>query len=70
MLDRNEWVIVRWRNEHAHLEPHEREGLPEYDLLIRKRYQWEAQKLSYRWEYVAKGLTKEEADAYTKLFKE
>ena len=58
MLDREEWCIVKFYGE---LGP---------DLLIRKRYQWEAQRLSHQWEYVAEGLTKEEADAYTKLFKE
>jgi hypothetical protein len=38
------------------------------DLLIRRKYQWDAQRLRHRWEYVAEGLTKEQAMQFIKLF--
>ena len=74
MLDKEEWCIVKYHNEWSHLNPWERQGRPQYDLLVRKVYQWEAQaKLypPYKWEYVARGFkSKEEALKYVKLFKE
>lgn len=65
MLDKEEWCIVRYRNT---AEDRERD----YDLLVRKRYQWEAigQHLQGRWEYVARGLTEKQATEYRNLFKE
>ena len=57
MLDRDEWVIVRWWDG---------------GLLIRKRYQWEptSRHNPHKWSYVATGLTEKEADNYRKLLKE
>jgi hypothetical protein len=57
MLDEEEWCIVRWHDD---------------GLLIRKVYQWEAQAKHYRhkWEYLARGLTEQQAKDYQKLFKE
>lgn len=57
MLDEEEWCIVRWHDG---------------ELLVRKKYQWEAQGSYYRhkWEYLARGLTEQQAKDYEKLFKE
>lgn len=58
MLDRNEWVIVHW--------------FPDGGLLVRCRWQWEqvARNYSHKWEYTTTGLTKQEAENYSKLLKE
>jgi hypothetical protein len=65
MLDKEEWCIVRYVCDN---EP--RKG--EVDILIHKQYQWEAQGSYYRhkWEYLARGLTEQQAKDYEKLFKE
>jgi hypothetical protein len=59
MLEKNthDWCIVRWHDG---------------ELLVRKKYQWEAQGDHYRhkWEYLARGLTEQQAKDYQKLFKE
>lgn len=73
MLDKEEWCIVRYRNTYAHLKEHEKKRLPEYDLLIRKAYQWEmvGHHLQGRWEIVARGFkSNEEALQFVNLFKE
>jgi hypothetical protein len=38
------------------------------DLLIRRKYQWDAQTLKHQWEYLAEGLTEEQAMKFIKLF--
>ena len=65
MLDKEEWCIVRYRNTSPQRER-------DYDLLARRRYQWEAvgQHLQNKWEYAARGLTEKQATEYSKLFKE
>lgn len=71
MLDKEEWAVIRYHNEYAHLEPHEKEGRPEYELLIRKVYQWEAQyvHINQKWEYVMRGLkSNEEAIEFVNKF--
>ena len=42
------------------------------ELLVRKKYQWEAQAkhYSHKWEYVAKKLTERQATNFQSLFKE
>jgi hypothetical protein len=59
MLEKNthEWCIVRWHDG---------------EVLVRKKYQWEAQAKHYlhKWEYIAKKLTERQAIEYSKLFKE
>ena len=57
MLEKDDWCIVRWHNG---------------ELMVRRHYQWYAQALHYRhkWEYLARGLTEQQAMEYSKLFKE
>ncbi len=58
MLEKkDEWCIVRWWDG---------------DLLVYRKYQWEAQGGHYRhkWEYIAEGLTHKKAMEFKKLFKE
>lgn len=63
MLDKEEWCIVRYYNKDP-------DRKADYDLLVRRMYQWEAQHLQGRWEVVARGLTEKQATEYSKLFKE
>lgn len=79
MLDRKEddWCIVKFKNEYDHLTVKEKTGLPQYDLLVVRRYQWEPQgnNYQYKWEYVAEGIESNELACewvrkYEKLLKE
>ena len=73
MLDEEEWCIVKYHNEWLHLEPEQREGKPEYDLLVRKTYQWEAvhKHLANKSEVIARGFkSNEEALKFVCLYKE
>ena len=74
MLDKEEWCIVRYRNTDTDYDNAGNEIPPKrpYDLLIRRRYQWEASPTSrHKWEYVATGLkSNEEALKWACLFKE
>lgn len=72
MLDEEEWCIVRYRNEWLHLEPEQRVGRPQYDLLVRKVYQWQAvgSHLQSQWAIVARGFkSNEEALKFVCLYK-
>ena len=59
MLDeeKDDWCIVRYKDG---------------DMLIRREYQWAPQANNYRgnWEYMAKGLSWEQANKFVVLFKE
>lgn len=56
-VDVNEWCIVRYENDDGST-----------DTLVRRKYQWEAQRLKNKWEYVAEGLTQKQAMEFNKLF--
>jgi hypothetical protein len=60
----DEWCIVKYHNRNYEENPNK----PEYDLLVRRVYQWEAQRLNGEWEYLAKGLTEKQAMEFNKLF--
>jgi hypothetical protein len=65
-MNKEEWCIVRYVCQN---EP--RRG--EVDILIRKRYQWEATGKYYqhKWEYLATGFnSNEDALQWVSLFKE
>lgn len=53
----DDWCIVGFRNDDG-----------SRDLLIRRKYQWNAQTLKHRWEYLAEGLTLAKAMEFIKLF--
>ena len=53
----DDWCIVGFRNDDG-----------SKDLFIRRKYQWDAQRLKHRWEYVAEGLTHAKAMEFIKLF--
>ena len=60
MLDEiqlNKWAIVRYYNKDGSI-----------DTFIRKQYQWDAQKLQSKWEYLATGLSLEQAQEFIRLF--
>ena len=61
--DQQEWVIVKYYNTDS-------DRVTDYDILIRKKYHWDAQRLDGRWEYLAFGLTHKQATDFVKLFKE
>ena len=64
MLDKEEWCIVRYHNTSP-------DRKRDYDLIVRKVYQWDAQNLRSNWEYVARGFkSNEEALQWVNLFKE
>lgn len=52
-----DWCIVGFTNDDG-----------SRDLLIRRKYQWDAQRLKHRWEYLAEGLTLAKAMEFAKLF--
>lgn len=56
-MEEDDWCIVGFTNDDG-----------SRDLLIRRKYQWDAQRLKHRWEYLAEGLTKEQAMQFIKLF--
>ena len=56
-LPRAEWCIVRYIHKDGST-----------DILIRLKYQWAAQRLNNKWEYVAEGLTRKQAMEFAKLF--
>lgn len=47
-----------------------RHGEDNSTVLVRKKYQWEAGNYNTHWEYLAEGLTEEQAKQYEKLLKE
>jgi hypothetical protein len=51
----DDWCIVRWHDG---------------DLLIRREYQWfaHAKNYTYKWKYVAKNLTAQQAQEFSFLF--
>jgi hypothetical protein len=56
-IDKNEWCIVQFQNTDGSIH-----------TLVRRKYQWEAQNLENKWEYVAEGLTEKQAMEFNKLF--
>lgn len=56
-VDKEEWCIVKYYNKDGST-----------NVLIRKKYQWAAQKLDGKWEYLAEELTKQQAMEFNKLF--
>ena len=59
MVDKGEWCIVKYYHNNG-----------KTSLLVRKKYQWEAGNYNTHWEYLAEGLTEEQAKQYEKLLKE
>jgi hypothetical protein len=57
MLDGDDWCLVQWHDHDS--------------VMVRRKYQWEAQGKHYphKWKYIAEGLTAEQAENYSKLFK-
>ena len=56
-LEGDDWCITGFTNDDGSKE-----------LLIRRKYQWEAQILKRKWEYLAEGLTEKQARKFAKLF--
>ena len=56
-LEGDDWCITGFTNDDGSKE-----------LLIRRKYQWEAQILKRKWEYLAEGLTHAKAMEFIKLF--
>ena len=56
-VNKDEWCIVQYHNEDGST-----------SVLIRKKYQWDAQRLNQPWKYVAEGLTEKQAMEFNKLF--
>jgi hypothetical protein len=56
-MEEDDWCIVGFTNDDG-----------SRDLLIRRKYQWDAQRLKHRWEYLAEGLTLAKAMEFAKLF--
>ena len=61
--DLDEWAIVNYYNTDSDRET-------DYNILIRKKYHWDAQRLDGHWEYLATGLTHKQAMEFAKLFKD
>jgi len=53
----DDWCIVGFRNDDG-----------SRDLLIRRKYQWDAQTVKRQWECLAEGLTHAKAMEFIKLF--
>jgi hypothetical protein len=56
-IPKDEWCIVQYQNTDGSIH-----------TLVRRKYQWEAQNLENKWEYVAEGLTEKQAMEFNKLF--
>lgn len=56
-IPKDEWCIVQYENKDG-----------SKHLLIRLKYQWDAQRLKSKWEYAADGLTHAKAMEFKKLF--
>ena len=54
----DEWCIVQYEDKDGSIH-----------TLIRLKYQWAAQRIEGKWEYVAEGLTEKQAMEFAKLFK-
>lgn len=64
-MDKDEWCIVKYHNRNYEENPNK----PEYDLLVRRLYQWEAQRLNGKAEIVARGFkSNDEALFYLPLY--
>jgi len=56
-VNKDEWCIVQYHNTDGSI-----------STLVRLKYQWDAQRLTQQWEYVAVGLTEKQAMEFNKLF--
>ena len=57
-IPKGEWCIVRYTHKDGSA-----------DLLVRLKYQWDAQIIKGKWEYAADGLTRKQAMEFIKLFR-